>query len=92
MPPRCEVREVSRVFERSGFENRDVVYDNGRMIVEEGHLDLKDEIKISARRHLAPSELEKAELCHDGQKLDAAGIKGVSIPVYDPNRGRLNPR
>ena len=73
MPPRCEVRAVNRVLERAGFENQDPVYDNGRMIVEEAQLALKNEMKFSTRRHLAPLGLEEVELQHVGRKLDAAG-------------------
>ena len=43
MPPRCDVRELNKVLERAGFENKDPIYDDGRIIVEEGHLGLKAE-------------------------------------------------
>ena len=33
MPPKYEVREVNKVLERAGFENKEPLYDSGRMIV-----------------------------------------------------------
>ena len=43
MPPKCDAREVKKILERSGFENKDPVYDDGLIIVEAGHLGLKAE-------------------------------------------------
>ena len=40
MPPRCHVREVSKVLQRAWFEKKYSIYDDGRIIVEEGHLSL----------------------------------------------------
>ena len=54
MPPKYEVRELIRVLEKAGFENKEPVYDSGRMIVEEGHIALKGDMKFSTRKHLAP--------------------------------------
>ena len=82
MPPKYEVREVIKVLEKAGFENKEPIYDSGRMIVEEDHRALKDEMKFSTRRHLAPYGLEKVELQHDGWKLDAAGALYVSLTEY----------
>ena len=41
MPPKFEVREVLRKLERASLENMLPVWDDGRMIVEEGHIPLK---------------------------------------------------
>ena len=82
MPPTYEVREWNKVLERAGFENKEPIYDSGRMIVEEGHLALKDEMKFGTRRYLAPYGLEKLELQHAGQKLDAAGAIYESLKEY----------
>ena len=45
MPPRIDVREVKRVLERAGFENKDPLHDDSRIIVEEGHLALNAELR-----------------------------------------------
>ena len=42
MPPKFEVRDVLRTLEEAGLENKLPIYDDGRMIVEEGHMALKD--------------------------------------------------
>ena len=67
---------------KAGFENKEPIYDSGRIIVEEDHRALKDEMKFSTKRHLAPYGLEKVELQHDGWKLDAAGALYVSLTEY----------
>ena len=54
MPPKFEVRDVLRTLERAGLENMLPVWDDGRMIVEEGHIALKDEMKFATRRYRAP--------------------------------------
>ena len=82
MPLKYEVRERNKVLERAGFENKELNYESERMIVEEGHLALKDEMKFSTRRHIAPYGLEEVQLQHDGQKLDAAGALYVSLTEY----------
>ena len=81
MPPRCDVREVKRVLERAGFENEDPVYDDGRIIEEEGNLALKDDLNSSTRKHLAPYGLEEIEFQNDGQNLNAAGALYVPVRV-----------
>ena len=67
------MREVNSVLEKAGFENKDSVYDDGLVVVEEGHLGLWAESICSTRKHLAPYGLQEAEIQHDGHKLDAAG-------------------
>ena len=83
MLPRCDVREVKKVLERAGFENKDLVYDNGRKIVEKANLALKDGLKCSTRKHLVPYGLEEIELQHDEQKLNTAGA--LYIPLANPS-------
>ena len=82
MPPKYEVRDVIRVFAKAGFETKMPIYDSGRMIKEEGHPALKDEMKCSTRKHLAPYGLDEVELQCKGRKLDAAGTLYVSLTEY----------
>ena len=63
--------------ERTGLENMLSVWDDGRMIMEEGHIALKDEMKFATRRYRAPYGLEQVEMRQEGKGLDAAG------PLYD---------
>ena len=74
MPLKYEVREVIKELERAGLESKiPTIYDSWRMIMEEGHLALQDEMKCSTRKHLAPYGLEEVELQQEGPKLFAAG-------------------
>ena len=50
--------------------------------MEEGHLALKDEMKFSTRKYLAPYGLQEVELQQEGQKLDAAGVLNVPLTEY----------
>ena len=61
MPPKYEVREVLKTLEKVGFESKSPIYDDGSMIVDDcGHLALKDDMKLSTRKHLAPYGLQEA--------------------------------
>ena len=51
--PNLEVREVLRALDRAGLENMLPVWDEGRMIVEEGHVALKEEMKFATRKYRA---------------------------------------
>ena len=82
MPPKFEVREVLRTLERAGLENMLPVWDDGRMIVEEGHIALKDEMKFATRRYRAPYGLEQVEMRQEGKELDAAGPLYVTLTEY----------
>ena len=53
------------------------------MIVEEGHLALKDEMKFSTRKHLVPYGFQEVELQQEGRKLDAAGVLYVPLTEYE---------
>ena len=83
MPPKFEVREVLRTLERAGLENKLPVWDDGRMIVEEGHIALKgDEMMFATRRYWAPYRLEQVEVRQEGKELDAAGPLYVALTEY----------
>ena len=82
LPPKFEIREVLRKLERAGLENMLPVWDDGRMIVEEGHIALKDEMKFATRRYRAPYELEQVEMRQEGKELDAAGPLYVALTEY----------
>ena len=59
LPPKFEIRKILRQLERAGLENMLPVWDDGRMIVEKGHIALKDEMKFATRRYRAPYGLEQ---------------------------------
>ena len=82
MPPKFEVRDALRTLERTGLENKLPVWDDGRMIVEEGHIALKDEMKFATRRYRAPYGLEQVEMRQEGKELDAAGPLYVALTEY----------
>ena len=83
MPPKFEVREALRILERAGLENNLPVWDDGRMIVEEGHIALKgDEMMFATRRFRAPYGLEQVEMRQEGKELDAAGPLYVALTDY----------
>ena len=73
MPPKFEVRDILRTLEHARLENMLPVLDDGRMIVEEGHIALKDEMKIATRKYRAPYGLEQLEMKQEEEELDAAG-------------------
>ena len=50
MPPKFEVRKVMRTLDRASLENMLPVWDDGRMIVEEGHIAMMDEMKFATRK------------------------------------------
>ena len=74
MPSKYEVWKVRKTHEKAEFESKLPISDDGRMIVEESHLALKDDMKFSTRKHLAPHGLQEAKLQQQGRKLDAAGV------------------
>ena len=82
LPPKFEIREVLRKLERAGLENMLPVWTDGRMIVEEGHIALKDEMKFATRRYRAPYGLEQVEMRQEGKELDAAGPLYVALTEY----------
>ena len=59
MPPKYEVLEVLKTLEKAVLESKLPIYDDGRMIVEERHLALKDEMKFGTRKYRAAYGLHK---------------------------------
>ena len=79
MPPKFEVREILRTLDRASMENELPIWDDGRMIVEQGHIALKDEMKFATRKYRAPYGLEQVEMRQEGRELDAAGLLYVAL-------------
>ena len=77
MPPKIEVQEILRTLEEAKLENKLPIWDDGRMIVEEEHIALKDEMRLATRKYRAPYGLKELEL-----KLDAAGPLSVALTEY----------
>ena len=82
MPPKFEVREILRTLDRAGLDNMLPVWVDGRMIVEEGHIALKDEMKFATRKYRAPYGLEQVEMRQEVEELDAAGPLYVALTEY----------
>ena len=91
MPPKIEVREILKTLDRAGLENKLPVWDDGRMIVQEGHIALKDEMKFATRKYRAPYGSEQVKMRQEGEELDAAGPLYVALTEYktsDPTTPR----
>ena len=86
-PPGYEVRKVLRALEQEGLENMLPVWDDGRMIMKEGHFALADDMKFATRKYRAPYGLEQVEMRQEGKELDAAGQLYVALTEYK----RLDP-
>ena len=82
MPPKFEVKEVLKTLEKAGVESRMPVWENGRMIMQEDHIALKDDMTCSTRKHLASYGLEEVELRQEGQKLCEAGTRYVPLAEH----------
>ena len=83
MPPKFEVRDALRVLERAGLENQLPEWDDGRMIVNEGHIALKaDDMLFATRRYRAPYGLEQVDRSQEEKKLDAAGPLYVALTEH----------
>ena len=82
MPPNFEVLDIWRTLEQAELENMLPVWDEGRMIVEEGHIALKDEMKFATRIYRAPYGLEQLEMKREEQELNAAGPLYVALTEY----------
>ena len=82
MPPKLEVREILRTLNQAHLENTLPIWDDGRMIVEEGHIALKDEMKFASRKYRTPYGLEQVEIKQEGKELDAAGLLYVARTEY----------
>ena len=86
-PPGFEVRKVLRALEQEGLENMLPIWDDGRMIMMEGHVALVDDMKFATRKYRAPYGLEQVEMRQEGKELDAAGQLYVALTEYK----RLDP-
>ena len=82
MPPKFEVRDILRTLDQANLENMLPVWDDGRLIVEEGHIALKDEMKFATRKYRAPYGLEQVEMKQEEKELDAAGLLYVALTEY----------
>ena len=82
LPPGYEVRKVLRALEQEGLENMLPVWDDGKMIMKEGHIALADDMKFATRRYRAPYGLEQMEMRQEGKELDAAGQLYVALMEY----------
>ena len=72
-----------RTLERAGLKNKLPVWDDGRMIVNEGHIALKaDDMLFATRKYRAPYGLEQVERRQEGKELDAAGPLHVALIEY----------
>ena len=73
---------ILRTLDRASLESGSPIWDDGRMIVEEGHIALKDEMKFATRKYRAPYGLEQVEMRQEGKELDAAGSLYVALTEY----------
>ena len=82
MPPKFEVRDILRKLAQANWENMLPVWVDGRMIVEEGHIALKDEMKFATKKYRASYGLEQVEMKQEEKELDAAGLLYVALTEY----------
>ena len=82
MPPKFEVRDILRTLEEAELENKLPIWDDGRVILEEGHIALKDEMKLATRKYRVPYGLEELELKQEEKRLDAAGPLYIALTEY----------
>ena len=82
MPPKFEVRDMLRTLDQAELENMLPVWDDGRMIVEEGHIALKDDMKFATRKYRAPYGMEQKEMKREEKELEAAGSLYVALSKY----------
>ena len=82
MPPKLEVRDILRTLDQARLENMLPIWDDGRMIVEERHIALKDEMKFATRKYRAAYGLEQLEMKQEEKELDAAGPLYVALAEY----------
>ena len=99
MPPKFEVRDILRTLDQAKLENKLPIWDDGRMIVEEEHIALKDEMRFATRKYRAPYGLVQLEMKQEEKELDAAGplcvalteYKKLDLSVGTPGDKRSNP-
>ena len=89
VPPKFEVRDILRTLDQADLENMLPVWEDRGMIVEEGHIALRDEMKFATRKYRAPNGLEPVELKQEEKELDAAGSLYVALSEFvNGNPGR----
>ena len=82
IPSKFEVRDPLRTLDQARLENMLPIWDDGRMIVEEGHIALKDEMKFATRKYQAPYGLEQLEMKQEEKELDAASPLYVALTEH----------
>ena len=82
MPPKFEVRDVLRTLEEAGLETKLPIYNDGRMIMGEGRMALKDDMNFATRKYRSPYGLEELELRQEGKRLDSTGPQYVPLTEY----------
>ena len=92
MPPKFGVRNILRKLDQADLENKLPVWEDGRMIMEEGHIALKDEMKFATRKYRAAYGLKQLEMKQEERDLDAAGPLFVALSEYKkPDPGTPSP-
>ena len=81
-PPKFEVRDFLRTLKQAELENKLPIWEDGRKIVEEEHLALKNEMRFATRKYRAPYGLEQLEKKQEEKKLVAAGPLYVALTEY----------
>ena len=82
LPPKFQVRDILRTLDQARLECMLPAWDDGKMIVEEGHIALKDEMKFATRMYRAPFGLEQLEMKQGEKELNAAGPLYVALTDY----------
>ena len=82
MPQKFEVRDILRTLDQAKLENMLPIWDDARMIVEEKHIALKDEMRFATRKYRAPYGLEQLEMKQEEKELDLAGPFYVALTEY----------
>ena len=84
-PPGYEVRKVLRALEQEGLENMLPIWDDGRMIMMEGHVALVDDMKFATRKYRAPYGLEQVEMRQEGKELYVALMEYKRLDPATPS-------
>ena len=82
LPPKFEVPDILRTLEQARLEHMLSVWDDGRMIAEEGHIALKDEMKFATTKYRTPYGLEQLEMKQEEKELNATGPLYVALTKY----------
>ena len=82
LPPKFEVRDILTTLEQARLEHMLPAWNDGKMIVEEGHIALKDEMKFGTRKYREPYGLKQLEMKQEEKELNAAGPLYVALAEY----------